>query len=222
MWRFEALRAAKIRACLCENSSRSTPRWGCGGVFSFEIVEDLTGRITFRATGKGAVAAFKNEAGGHRHQRVPPNEKRGRVQTSTVTVAVLPVPSHVEVRLDDRDLDWKTCRAGGKGGQNVNKVESAVQLTHLPSGLMVRCESERSQLQNRETALSILRAKLFASARGEADAARNADRKAQLGAGARGDKRRTYRWQDRIVTDHVADKKASLDRILRGFLEDLA
>jgi peptide chain release factor 1 len=154
----------------------------------------------FRATGKGAVAAFRNEAGGHRHQRVPPTEKRGRVQTSTVTVAVLPVPSPVEVRIDERDLDWTTCRAGGKGGQNVAKTETAVQVTHLPTGLQVRCENERSQKQNLDTAMAILRAKLLDRARNASDAARNGNRRAQLGSGQRGDKTRTYRWQDGIVT----------------------
>jgi peptide chain release factor 1 len=178
--------------------------------------------MVFRVTGKGAVAAFKNESGGHRHQRVPPNEKRGRVQTSTVTVAVLPIPTAVEVRLDDRDLDYKVCRSGGPGGQAVNKVNSAVQLTHLPTGLMVRCEGERSQLQNRETALSILRAKLFEAAKVTSNAARNGERRAQVGSGQRGDKTVTYRWTDRIVTHHGTGKKASLDRVLRGFLEDLA
>lgn len=186
-----------------------------------ELVDVRPGALTFRATGKGAKAAFAHEPGGHRHQRVPPTDKRGRVHTSTVTVAVLPVPSDVDVRLDERDLDWSMCRGSGAGGQHRNVTDSAVQLTHKPSGLMVRCENERSQLQNKVTALAILRARLY-EAQLSADAhARNATRKAQAGSGMRGDKTRTYRWQDNVVTDHESDKKTTLDRVRRGFLEDV-
>lgn len=197
------------------------PRWGFGGAFDYEIVERGTGSLTFRATGKGAFAAFEKEPGGHRHQRVPPTEKRGRTHTSTVTVAVLPVPSETEVRIDERDLDYATCRSSGPGGQNVNKTESAVQITHRPSGLQVRCESERSQLQNRATALAILRAKLQERATATASQDRNSTRRAMCGSGQRGDKTRTYRWQDDVVTDQSTGKKAKLSRILKGFLEDI-
>jgi peptide chain release factor 1 len=198
------------------------PRWGCGGVFSFEILTTSSGFLTFKATGKGAKAAFEGQSGGHRHQRIPPTERKGRVQTSTVTVAVLSVPNHTELKLDERDLEYKVCRSGGPGGQAVNKVNSAVQLTHLPTGLMVRAEGERSQLQNRETALSILRAKLQEQKTSAASKERNDTRKSQLGSGMRGDKAFTYRWQDGIVTCHANDKKANLDKVLKGFLEDLA
>lgn len=163
-----------------------------------------------------------NEAGGHRFQRVPPTERRGRVHTSTVTVAVLPEVGTAEVHLDDRDLIWKTCRSGGKGGQNVNKVESAVQVTHVPTGLQIRCESARSQHQNRANALALLRARLHDAERERQDRDRAADRKGQVGGGARGDKVRTYRTQDNVVTDHRTGVKAKLDRVLKGFLEDLA
>jgi len=179
------------------------------------------GFIAFRVTGKGARKAFEHEAGGHRHQRIPPTEKRGRVQTSTVTVAVLPVPSDSEVRIDERDLEWATCRGSGAGGQHRNVTDSAVQLTHLPTKLMVRCESERSQHQNKATALAILRAKLQEAATHAATHERNSTRKTQVGSGQRGDKARTYRHQDDIVTDHTTGKKAQLGRVLRGFLEDL-
>ena len=134
--------------------------------------------------------------------RVPPNDKRGRVQTSTVTVAVLPEPTESEVQIDERDLDIRTCRGSGAGGQHRNKTESAVQVTHRPSGITVRCESERSQQQNRATALAVLRARLLELQRGAASSARASDRRAQIGSGQRGDKRRTVRVMDGQVTDH--------------------
>lgn len=190
--------------------------------FEMSIVEERPGFIVLRASGRGVLKTFANESGGHRHQRVPPNDKQGRVQTSTVTVAVLGVPSESTVHIDERDLTWTTCRSSGPGGQNVNKVESAVQVTHKPTGLQVRCESERSQLQNKATALATLRAKLQASATSTANRDRNTTRKALIGCGERSDKVRTYRAQDGIVTDHRTNKKAQLDRVLRGFLEDLA
>lgn len=125
------------------------------------------------------------------------------------------------MRIDDRDLDWTTCRSSGPGGQNVNKTESAVQVTHRPSGLQVRCESERSQLQNKATALALLRARLQERATNEATSSRNNARRTQVGSGMRGDKTRTYRWQDNVVTDHGTGKKAQLDKVRRGMLEDL-
>jgi len=128
----------------------------------------------------------------------------------------------VQLHIDPRDLDWTTCRASGSGGQNVNKVESAVQLTYKPTGLMVRCESERSQKQNRATALALLRARLWEAQCSREAAARAQDRKQQVGTGERSDKSRTYRFQDGIVTDHRTGKKARLERILKGHLEDLS
>lgn len=167
-------------------------------------------------SGSGAKSAFRNEAGGHRWQRVPPNEKRGRVHTSTVTVAVLTVPTATDVHIPDRDLDWKTCRGSGAGGQHRNKTDSAVQLTHLPTGIMVRCESERSQYQNRQTALDLLRSRLASAEREAASDARNGDRRQQIGCGARGDKRRTLALQRDQVHDHVTDRRATAARYLRG------
>lgn len=173
------------------------------------------------ARGKGVEEAFKNESGGMRWQRVPPNEKRGRVHTSTVTVAVLPEPDESRLKIDPRDLEWSTCRGSGAGGQHRNKTESAVQLKHVPTGIMVRCESERSQHQNRATALSALRAKLWQDIQDRGREGRNAERRCQVGSGMRGDKVRTYRTQDDSVTDHRTGRKASLKSVMRGDLDDL-
>jgi peptide chain release factor 1 len=174
--------------------------------------------VTFRATGNRAAHTFRNEAGGHRWQRVPPNDRRGRVQTSTITVAVLYEPTPTELTIDPDDLEWSTCRSGKAGGQHMQKTESAFQVIHLPSGLRVRCESERSQHQNRERALSVLRARLHAAAAATAADERNASRRGQIGSGQRGDKRRTIRSQDGTVTDHVLNVRMSLRPYLRGDL----
>jgi peptide chain release factor 1 len=181
-----------------------------------EAIDVRPGFIVFRVYGQGAIEAFKNEGGGMRWQRVPPNEKRGRVHTSTVTVAVLPEPTAVQVRLDDRDLEYRTCRASGAGGQKVNKTDSAVQLTHKPTGLMVRVETERSQHQNRATALALLRARLWQGERDRAAAARDEERREQVGSGMRGDKRRTIAVQRGTVVDHVTGRSWRFEDYLRG------
>jgi peptide chain release factor 1 len=166
--------------------------------------------------GAGANEAFRDEGGGHRWQRVPPNEKRGRVHTSTITVAVLPEPTPTELRLRPEEIEWVTCRGSGAGGQHRNKTESAVVVTHRPTGLTVRCESERSQHQNRATALSLLRARLFAAESERRYVARAEERKRQVGSGMRGDKRRTIRCQDGIVTDHPTGRSWTLREYQRG------
>ena len=147
---------------------------------------------------------------------MPPTEKRDRVHTSTITVAVLPEPTDVEVRVDERDLDWSTCRGTGSGGQKRNKTESTVLLTHRPSGLQVRCETSRSQQHNRAMALVLLRARLWAAERERIAGARAHDRRAQVGSGMRGDKRRTIRCQDGVVTDHLLGRRWPLRAYLRG------
>lgn len=180
------------------------------------MLERLPGLLSFRASGKGAKAVFADEPGGHRWQRVPPSEKRGRVHTSTVTVAVLPEPSQNEIRVDERDIEVKTTRGTGPGGQARNKTESCVIVKHKPSGLTVRCDEGRSQWQNRELALALLRARLW-DARLTADKdERAATRRLQVGTGMRGDKRRTIRCQDGIVTDHISGRKWRLSDYLRG------
>ena len=185
-------------------------------VFEIALLEERRGLVVFRALGSGAAACFADEPGGHRWQRIPPTERRGRVHTSTITVAVLPEPTAVEVRVDDRDLDWSMCRGTGSGGQKRNKTESTVLLTHRPSGLQVRCESSRSQQHNRAMALALLRARLWAAERERVTGARADDRRAQVGSGMRGDKRRTIRVQDGVVTDHVLGRRWPLRDYLRG------
>ena len=170
----------------------------------------------FRASGPGARELFLGVTGGHRFQRVPPTERRGRVHSSTITVAVLDEEAERELVIPEEDLAWTTCRSPGKGGQHVQKTDSAVQVTHLPTGLQVRSHEERSQRQNRLTALRKLRERL-AAARREADAAaRAADRRDQVGSGMRGDKRRTVREQDGVVVDHETGRTWRLRDYVRG------
>ena len=178
--------------------------------------------MTLRAAGPGAAEVFAREPGGHRCQRVPPNEKRGKVHTSTVTVAVLPEVAPHEFVIDPVDLEWSAMRGSGAGGQHRNVTDSAVRVVHLPTGTAVRCEAERSQAQNRDRALALLRARLAAEVADRATADRAANRRPQVGSGMRGDKVRTYRWQDDVVTDDRSGRRASLRRVLRGELELLA
>jgi peptide chain release factor 1 len=167
-------------------------------------------------TGPKAETVFKDEAGGHRWQRIPPNEKRGRVQTSTITVAVLPEPQAGTFSIPEADVEWQATRGSGAGGQARNKVSSAVQLWHKPTGTMVRCESERSQHQNRQTAMALLTAKLYEKSRQTSSQAASDARRSQVGSGMRGDKRRTIRTQEGVVNDHVTGRQWRLKEYLRG------
>jgi peptide chain release factor 1 len=205
-----------MQSCSSKNSWRSTPVARGGGVFDLTLTERQAGLAVLCVEGRGALDAFRDEAGGHRWQRVPPTEKRGRVQTSTITVAVLPEPSPTEVKLDARDLSISFCRGSGAGGQKRNKTETAVQITHLPTGLQVRCETERSQHQNRATAIALLRARLFEAERARSESALSRERRQQLGSGMRGDKRRTVRCQDGVVNDHLTGRVMPLREYERG------
>ncbi len=214
-------KVAKTLRCWSRTSSLSISRLRLGGGFSVEILEERPGILIFEATGKGAKKTFANEAGGHRWQRIPPTEKRGRVQTSTVTVAVLREPTPAELHIPDSDIDCKTTRGSGAGGQHRNTTDSAVQMRHIPTGIRVRCESERSQHINKEKALSLLRAKLLERKESEQNTNTNARRKNQVGSGMRGDKRRTIRTQEGKVVDHITGKRMSLKKYLRGEIEEL-
>lgn len=210
------LRAATTPSSWSRCRQRSTGGSRAGGVFDLAIVEKLPGYIVLEASGKGVDEAFRNEAGGHRWQRVPPTEKRGRVQTSTITVAVLPELTDAQIRIDPRDVEIVPTRGSGPGGQNRNKVETAIQLRHRPSGLLIRVETERSQHQNRATAMHMLRAKLLEAEQDRVTGDRAAARKAQVGSGMRGDKRRTIRVQDGQVNDHVTGKTWQYKNYERG------
>ncbi len=203
------------RISLTSNSG-FTPDSLCGGVFDIEVIESRPGIIVARVTGENAALTFRDEAGGHRWQRTPPTEKRGRVHTSTVTVAVLDEPTEVQFQLRQEDLQITTCRGTGAGGQNRNKTDSTVQVKHLPTGLMVRCETERSQTQNKASALALLRARLWKAERDRVVGARDSERRQQVGSGMRGDKIRTVAVQRDEVVDHRSGRRWRLKEYLRG------
>jgi len=178
-------------------------------------------KIEFVAKGHNVYEAFLPESGGHQWQRVPPTEKKGRLQTSMVTVAVLPMVDKAECVVNKKDLTWDTFCASGPGGQHRNKVETAVRITHKPSGLVVVCCDEKSQQRNKERALEVLRARLYAKNLKESVEKENKDRKQQIGRGQRGGKTRTLRCKKGLVVDHVSGKRASLSKILAGNLDVL-
>lgn len=183
---------------------------------SHELITYRPGFVVFRVSGKGANSAFASEGGGIRWQRIPPSEKRGRVHTSTVTVVVLPEPKDIDVQISEKDLTWQYFRGKGNGGQKKNKTSSAVRLTHGPTGIKIRVEAERSQLLNREQALSMLRAQLYSREKNAEYQKRWSTRKKQAGSGMRGDKVRTIQCQNGQVTDHVHGWRLPLKKYLRG------
>jgi peptide chain release factor 1 len=179
-------------------------------------VEDRPGFAVLCVAGRGAATLFGVEAGGHRWQRVPPTEKRGRVQTSTITVAVLEEPRQIELTIRLEDVDLETMRGSGAGGQHRNKTDSAVRARHRPTGIEVRVEAERSQHANKELAMRVLAARVAERDRAAADGARAEDRRRMIGTGMRGDKRRTIRVQDDQVNDHIDGRTWKFKAYARG------
>ncbi|HEX5587991.1 MAG TPA: peptide chain release factor 1 [Acidimicrobiia bacterium] len=178
--------------------------------------------ITFVVKGDDAWSRLKHEAGPHRVQRVPATESQGRVHTSAATVTVLPEAEEIDVTVDDNDLQVDYYRSSGPGGQSVNTTDSAVRLTHKPSGLVVTCQDEKSQLQNREKAMRILRSRLFELERQRQEDELSAARRSQVKGGGRSDKIRTYNYKENRVTDHrIGLTLHSLDQVLAGQLDPL-
>ena len=178
--------------------------------------------VNFMVIGDGAYSRFKFESGVHRVQRIPVTESNGRIQTSTVTVAVLPEADDVEVEVNPADIKIESCKSSGAGGQHINKTESAVRLTHKPSGIVIECDQERSQLQNKEKALKILYTKLYDMKQNEQNEQIASTRKSQVGSGDRSEKIRTYNFPQSRITDHRINKTLfSLEAFLDGDIDAL-
>jgi len=178
--------------------------------------------VSFLIEGPGAFSRLKFESGVHRVQRVPDTESQGRIHTSTVTVAVLPEAEEVEIDILDSELQIDTFRAGGAGGQHVNKTESAIRITHLPTGLTVECQDERSQHKNKDKAMRVLRSRLYDRAKAERDAQYAAERKNQVGTGDRSERIRTYNYPQGRVSDHrIGLTLYRLDAFLNGDLDEM-
>src|SRR3954466_11839287 len=189
--------------------------------FKHEPLSIADGDYTFAIRGRGAYSVFKYEAGTHRVQRVPETESQGRIHTSTATVAVLPEAEEVEVQIDPNDLQVDVYRSSGPGGQSVNTTDSAVRILHKPTGVVVSMQDEKSQLQNREKAMRVLRARLLEREIAEQQAKIASERKAQVGSGERSEKIRTYNFPQDRITDHRVKLTASgVDRVLSGELDE--
>src|SRR3954463_11244771 len=215
-----ALWAADVARMLQRYAERRKFKWE-----EIEVSPSEGGGIkeaTFAVKGDGAYSIYKYEGGTHRVQRVPDTESQGRIHTSTATVAVMPEAEEVDVELDEKDLKIDVYRSSGPGGQSVNTTDSAVRITHQPTGIVVSMQDEKSQLQNREKPRRVLRARLFERARAEQQAELAADRRAQVGTGERAEKIRTYNFPEDRVTDHrVGLKVHGVGKILDGELDEV-
>jgi len=213
--------AALFARDLCTLYQRFATRMG----WTFEPIDSTPAEqggfkeIVFALRGTQVFAAMQFESGGHRVQRVPETEAKGRVHTSAATVAVLAEAEEVEVNLRPEDLRVDTFRASGAGGQHVNKTESAVRITHVPTGTVVACQEERSQLKNRQRAMTLLRSRIYDAQKRAADAARAAERKEQVGSGDRSDRIRTYNFPQDRMTDHRLNRNFALAQVLEGKLD---
>ncbi len=178
--------------------------------------------LVFMITGKGAYGKLKFESGVHRVQRVPETESQGRVHTSTVTVAVLPEAQDVEINLNENDIKVDTYRSGGAGGQHVNKTESAIRMTHIPTGIVVECQDERSQIKNREKALKVLKSRIYDHYQSQAQKEYAENRRMQVGTGDRSERIRTYNFPQGRVTDHrIGLTLYSLDKFMLGDIGEM-
>lgn len=196
--------------------------------FKVEVLDEDIGennvvkQINFMVSGKGAYAKFKYESGVHRVQRIPVTESSGRIHTSTATVAVLPEAKNVQIEINEKDLQIDYYRSGGAGGQHVNKTESAIRITHLPTGIVVQCQDERSQGKNREKAMNWLKSKLYDYYQSQADSAYAEKRKSQVGNGDRCEKIRTYNYPQSRVTDHRINMTIySLENFMNGDIGEM-
>lgn len=196
--------------------------------FKVEVLDENVGEngvmkeVSFMVTGKGAFAKFKYESGVHRVQRVPVTESSGRIHTSTATVAVLPEAKNVQIEINEKDLQIDYYRSGGAGGQHVNKTESAIRITHIPTGIVVACQDERSQGKNREKAMNWLKSKLYDYYQSQEDSAYAEKRKLQVGGGERCEKIRTYNYPQSRVTDHRINMTIySLENFMNGDIDEM-